>query len=92
MLVGDAGHQVDPLTGGGIINAMAAGRLAAEVAASAMEAGDTSARGLARYENEFERLTGRNLKRNYRLRERFPPKLRATRRFVGLFALAAGGK
>ena len=92
MLVGDAARQVDPLTGGGIINAMTAGRLAAQAAAAALAAGDTSARGLAVYQEQAERLMGRRLTRNYRLRGRFPPGQRASRNFVRLFAMAAGGK
>ena len=91
MLVGDAARQVDPLTGGGIINAMTAGRLAAKVAVEAIASGDTSASSLQRYEEEWNRTVGRNMKRNYRLRERFPPGQRANKRFARAFALAAGG-
>ena len=39
MLVGDAAHQTDPLTGGGILNAMQAGIIAGEVAAKALAVG-----------------------------------------------------
>jgi digeranylgeranylglycerophospholipid reductase len=92
MLVGDAGRQVDPLTGGGIVNAMTAGWLAAHAAARAIEAPGAEARVLADYEAEFRRVIGRKLERNYRFCERFPPKQRTSQRFVGLFALAAGGK
>jgi digeranylgeranylglycerophospholipid reductase len=92
MLVGDAARQVDPLTGGGIINAMTAGRLSAQVAANAKEAGDTSARSLVAYQEWVEQALGRRLGRNYSLRARFPPDKRASRKFVRLFAVAAGGK
>jgi digeranylgeranylglycerophospholipid reductase len=92
MLVGDAARQVDPLTGGGIINAMIAGRLAAQVAADALATGDTSARSLAAYQTQAEQILGRRLIRNYRLRKRFAPGTRATRQFLRLFAVAAGGK
>jgi digeranylgeranylglycerophospholipid reductase len=88
MLVGDAARQVDPLTGGGIINAMTAGRLAAQTAAEAIAAGDTSASFLSRYEERWHRSVGRRLQRNYRLREKFPPAQRADERFVRAFALA----
>lgn len=91
MLVGDAARQVDPLTGGGIVNAMTAGKLAAEVAAAAIAESDTSARSLKRYEDEWQRSTGRKMRRNYRLREKFPPRRRSDERFVRAFALAAGG-
>lgn len=92
MLVGDAARQVDPLTGGGIMHAMTAGRLAAGVAADALAWGDTSVQTLAVYQSRAERAFGRRLARNYRLRQRFPPGQRASRRFVRLFAVAAGGK
>jgi digeranylgeranylglycerophospholipid reductase len=88
MLVGDAARQVDALTGGGIINAMSAGQLAARVAVEAIEAGDTSANFLSRYETAWEQGEGRKLKRNYRLREKFPPEIRTAERFIQAFALA----
>ena len=90
MLVGDAARQVDPLTGGGIVNAMAAGRMAAEVAAAAIAAGDTSAGFLGRYEERWRQGVGRKMRRNYRLREKFPPEARTDERFVRAFALAVG--
>ena len=92
MLVGDAARLVDPLTGGGIVNAMVSGRLAAQVAAEALEKGDTSAQGLAPYQHRVETALGRRLARNYRLRARFPPDRRATRTFLRIFAMATGGK
>jgi digeranylgeranylglycerophospholipid reductase len=88
LVVGDAARQVDPLTGGGIINAMEAGHLAAEVAAEAIAAGDTSAAALARYQTHWQEGTGRKMARNYRLRARFAPEDRADERFVRAFALA----
>ena len=90
MLVGDAARQVDPLTGGGIINAMTAGQLAAQVAVEAIAAGDTSAGFLGRYQEAWHRSVGRKMQRNYRLREKFPSAQRADERFVRAFALAAG--
>ena len=89
MLVGDAARQVDPLTGGGIVNAMSAGRLAAQVAAEAIAAGDTSASFLGRYSAAWQATLGRKMERNYRLRTRFPPHSRTDERFVRVFALAA---
>jgi menaquinone-9 beta-reductase len=50
LLVGDAANQADPLNGGGIHKAMESAGLAAEAALAALEAGDVSSRGLARYE------------------------------------------
>lgn len=91
MLVGDAARQVDPLTGGGITNAMLAGQLAAQVAVRGINAGDTSAQLLSDYERLWQRHIGRKMVRNYRLRERFPPDRRTDERFVRAFALAVGG-
>jgi digeranylgeranylglycerophospholipid reductase len=88
MLVGDAARQVDPLTGGGIINAMTAGRLAAQVAAEAIAAGDVSARFLSRYQEAWQGAVGRKMQRNYRLRARFPSDQRHDERFVQAFMLA----
>lgn len=91
MLVGDAARQVDPLTGGGIISAMTAGQIAAEVAVEAIARGNTSASFLERYEERWHSDVGRKMRRNYRLRNKFPAEQRADDRFVRAFALAAGG-
>jgi digeranylgeranylglycerophospholipid reductase len=91
MAVGDAARQVDPLTGGGIIHAMTAGKLAASVAIEAIAAGDTTAEFLSRYEELWRQSTGRKNQRNYRLRAKFPPVGRVDERFVRAFALAASG-
>ncbi len=90
LVVGDAARQVDPLTGGGIVNALAAGRLAAQTAAQALEARDTSAAFLRRYEEAWQAGTGRKMQRNYRLRQRFAPEQRSDERFLRAFALAVG--
>jgi digeranylgeranylglycerophospholipid reductase len=90
MLVGDAARQVDPLTGGGIANGMAAGRLAAQVAVEAIAVGDVSRSHLRRYEDEWAAGMGRRMARNYRLRARFPPDQRVGERFMHLFALSIG--
>jgi hypothetical protein len=91
MVVGDAARQVDPLTGGGIINAMAAGKIAAMVAVEAVAAGDSTAAFLSRYEAGWQQAGGRKNQRNYRLRTKFSPEQRVDERFVRAFALAAGG-
>ncbi len=88
MVVGDAARQVDPLTGGGIINAMTAGRLAAETAVAAIAAGDTSAALLGRYAEAWHGTVGRKMQRNYRLRARFAADQRTDERFVQAFMLA----
>lgn len=71
MLVGDAAHQTDPLTGGGILNAMKAGIIAGEVAAKAVSAGDFRKEGLKDYENRWRADLGRHIARSYEYKEFF---------------------
>jgi len=92
MLVGDTARQADPLTGGGIANAMLAGRLAAEVAAQAVEAGDVSALALRAFEKRWRESRGRKMERNYRLKTRFSAAERVSHSFQRAFAVAAVGK
>jgi digeranylgeranylglycerophospholipid reductase len=61
MLVGDAAGHCDPMTGDGIYHAMAAGKLAASVAADAVSKGDYSAESLAAYPARWSRTGGREL-------------------------------
>lgn len=69
LLCGDSAHMVNPLSGGGIVNAMKAGRLAARTAVAALAAGDTSERRLQRYHAEWMALLGDDHLRYYRLKE-----------------------
>jgi digeranylgeranylglycerophospholipid reductase len=69
MLAGDSAHMLNPLSGGGIINAMKAGRLAGRHAAEAIAEGDTSARRLARYHAEWMALLGEDHVKFYRIKE-----------------------
>ncbi|HEC56268.1 MAG TPA: NAD(P)/FAD-dependent oxidoreductase [Candidatus Syntrophoarchaeum butanivorans] len=71
MLVGDAARQSDPLTGGGIINAMEAGTIAGEVAARAIEHGDTSAAGLEAYEKRWREGIGKKIGKMLRAKNVF---------------------
>lgn len=72
MIVGDAARVVDPLTGGGIGNAMYTGKLAAEVAAKAITAGDTSKTALMAYDAGWRQSKlGKTLERNYKVKEYF---------------------
>ncbi len=66
---GDAAHMINPLSGGGIINAMKSGRLAAEVGAAALTARDTSAARLQRYHDAWMALLGDDHLRFHRLKE-----------------------
>jgi digeranylgeranylglycerophospholipid reductase len=71
MLVGDAAHQTDPLTGGGILNAMQAGVMAAEVAAKAFSCGNVSRQGLNEYEARWREDIGKTIARSFQLKEFF---------------------
>lgn len=63
MLVGDAARQVNPLTGGGIDSAMRAGTIAGEVAAKAVDEGDTSEKRLMEYEKRWREAIGKRLEK-----------------------------
>lgn len=69
LVVGDAARQANPLSGGGIIAALEAGRLAAQVAAQALQENDLSEASLARYQSAWERSLGHSYARYYRLKE-----------------------
>lgn len=71
MVAGDAAHHTNPLTGGGIVNAMKAGKLAGAVAIKALEIGDCSKETLRAYEREWRRSVGKSLERFYRIKEVF---------------------
>lgn len=59
MLVGDAARHSDPITGGGILNAMEAGKIAAEVAYEAISKNDVSVKSLKEYENRWRKTIGK---------------------------------
>ncbi|HET8686243.1 MAG TPA: digeranylgeranylglycerophospholipid reductase [Methanosarcina sp.] len=62
MLIGDAARQSDPITGGGILNAMDAGKLAAEAAYEAISAGDVSLQKLGEvYEKRWRATLGHDI-------------------------------
>jgi len=56
MLVGDAGHQVNPVSGGGIISGMIAGMIAGQVAVEAIKTNDFSI--LQDYEKRWQKRLG----------------------------------
>ncbi|HEX4600408.1 MAG TPA: NAD(P)/FAD-dependent oxidoreductase [Gemmatimonadales bacterium] len=68
MIAGDAAHMINPLSGGGIVNAMKAGRLAGCTAAAALQAGDTSARRLAAYHDAWMGMLGDDHLKYYRIK------------------------
>ncbi len=69
MLVGDAARMIDPLTGGGIINAIITGRYAGETAIKAYEREDFSANSLKEYEEKWKKRLYEKLLRNYWAKE-----------------------
>jgi len=69
LLAGDAAHMINPLSGAGIITAMKAGRLAGRHAARAVREGDTSARNLQAYHDDWMRVLGDAHKLYYTLKE-----------------------
>ena len=69
VLVGDAGRVSDPITGGGICNAMESGQIAGDVVAGCVRRGDVSAGALAEYDRRVREELGKSLDRNYRIKE-----------------------
>lgn len=69
MVVGDAARHVNPIHGGGISEAFVGGRIAGEVAASAIKSNDTSEKVLKEYERLWWGERGNKLKKILKLRE-----------------------
>jgi digeranylgeranylglycerophospholipid reductase len=69
LVAGDAAHMINPLSGGGIVNAMKAGRLAGRTAAAAICAGDTGADRLAAYHRDWMQLLGDDHLKYYRIKQ-----------------------
>ncbi len=69
MLVGDAAHQANPVTGGGIVNAMKAGRIAGKVAAEAVLKQDFSEKMLREYPKQWNNTVGEINKKFYRMKK-----------------------
>jgi digeranylgeranylglycerophospholipid reductase len=70
IIAGDAARVVDPLTGGGIYNAMFTGDLAVKVAIDAIEKGDTGKEALMPYDTRWrESKMGKTIERNYHIKE-----------------------
>ncbi len=70
MLVGDAAHQVNPITGGGIKQAMIAGKIAGETAAEAIRRGDFSVKALKQYPQRWEKALGARHRFMYSIKEK----------------------
>jgi digeranylgeranylglycerophospholipid reductase len=70
MVIGDAAHMVNPITGGGIKLALLSGKMAAEVAAEGFRANELGPRTLGEYPVRWEREHGRRIRKLLKL-ERF---------------------
>jgi digeranylgeranylglycerophospholipid reductase len=72
MVIGDAARVVDPLTGGGIYNAMFTGRMAVQVGTAALAAEDVSREALMAYDRGWrESPMGKTIARNWHIKEKF---------------------
>lgn len=71
ILVGDAARQSDPITGGGIINAMRAGVMAGEIAADLVPKGELDKKSLQVYEKRWRETIGKSITRNFAVKEFF---------------------
>lgn len=69
MLIGDAAHQANPLTGGGIVQSIIASEIAGRVAAAAIKENNTSEQRLSEYGREWDKENGSSHRRAYRLKE-----------------------
>jgi len=69
MLVGDAAHFVNPLTGGGIAGAMKSGMFAGKIASEAIKADDTTERFLQKYINLCNKDFASRHNKIYRVKE-----------------------
>jgi digeranylgeranylglycerophospholipid reductase len=60
LLAGDAAHQANPISGGGLLTGMIAGRIAGQVSADAVLKGDVSEKKLQPYVRQWMKAEGRN--------------------------------
>jgi digeranylgeranylglycerophospholipid reductase len=71
MIVGDAARQVNPITGGGIVQGMIAGSIAGKVAAEAVKKGQFDAKFLKKYHKEWDKTLGNTQKVMHNMKEKF---------------------
>ncbi|MDR2874110.1 MAG: NAD(P)/FAD-dependent oxidoreductase [Methanobrevibacter sp.] len=69
LIIGDAASQVNPLTGGGIINGMTGGIFAGEVAAKAIKEGNYSKKYLSKYNELCEDHLGDKMNKYLKVRD-----------------------
>lgn len=71
MLVGDSARQVNPITGGGIVQAMIAGRICGETCSKAIRENNFSKSFLSEYEKRWDKMLGANQRFMYSLKHNF---------------------
>jgi len=69
LLLGDAAGLINPLSGGGIANAILSGKIAAEVSIEALRKDDTTQAFLSRYESKLGRILRKELTQSEWLRK-----------------------
>ncbi len=69
LLLGDAASLIDPLSGEGVGNAMVSGKIASQVAASAMEKNDFSEKFLKKYDELLWGVLGEEIKHDYKIQQ-----------------------
>ncbi len=71
MLVGDAARQVNPITGGGVVQAMIAASIAGKVAAKAVKEKRFDVKFLKEYRKEWDKQLGKTQKTMFLMKEKF---------------------
>lgn len=71
LLAGDAARQVNPITGGGVIQGMIGGALCGKIAGDAILKKNYSKKFLKTYEKEWDKVLGSNQRFIYKLKARF---------------------
>ena len=71
MLVGDAARQVNPITGGGVVQGMIAGSIAGTVAAEAIKKQNYSRKFLKKYRKEWNKRIGKSQSLMFAIKNKF---------------------
>ncbi len=94
ILCGDAAGLINPSTGAGIDYAMSSGKIAANVIADALGAGDTTEKYLSRYQTIWKKDFGRDIQTLLRVQKRWGEKneevIKLASRDKGISELAYG--
>ena len=69
ILVGDAAHQINPMTGGGIASGMRGGQIGGQVVVLSLKNKDYSKMFLSQYPKKMFKVFGNNHNRYYRIKE-----------------------